>query len=569
MMRTPAFTPRAFFAFAAMTFLMALLLALGSDPAFAQGTGEAGVFSCSNGRAIGTLYRSSFSCPTTLSTGNLFSFLVCNFEQLSSNLMGSMFCGMIHNLTPAVSAVLVLASTIFGIGFTIGVIPATAREFQIFLLKVAFIWAFATQADLLIGYGYSFLINGVRDGVAIALNGIGNITVETDNVPNMYKQFDNIFKYLIDWATSYFGTTNLTNNAETASNICKNAVFAVLAIMAFAAPPIFIIAVMLIFRLAMTLVRAVFSYIYAVVGIAFLLILAPFFLSFYMFRQTRPFFDKWIGYMASFALQIVLLFAFLSFVLSVKPSQFTASFQEIVMENKKAQAKGSALEAGAFRFPWEYCTICDFVVVDRTTKQKLDLKNTKTMFENGELRCQDEKGNPITDAAQNDQKKPMDASMFMSPDTTEEQTTIIRNRQSTLFRFAGTGLLSLLILAYLLEAMVGLSSSLSQILASSLGSAFYAPQLGGGFNPRGLANPDIPMGGSVRDFEAGFEEGLGRGSNSIGSATNAIKDGFERMVIGKGKKNAEGSTVGGENADAGFRRRFVDWLIDPTKMNRS
>src|SRR5690606_29030122 len=108
-------------------------LFLGANHAFAQADGVAGNFSCMGGQAMGTLYSPGFSCPTTLEFDNLFSFLVCNMEELSSNLLGHMFCGMTYMLEPAVTAAVTLAAIFFGIGFTIGVIPATAREFQAFL----------------------------------------------------------------------------------------------------------------------------------------------------------------------------------------------------------------------------------------------------------------------------------------------------------------------------------------------------------------------------------------------------------------------------------------------------
>jgi hypothetical protein len=87
-----------------------------------------GAFRCTGGTANGQLLISGASCPKTLSFDTLFSFLICNFEQLSSNLLGHMFCGMVKDLTPAVWAAVSLAIAVFGVSFTIGLIPATGQD---------------------------------------------------------------------------------------------------------------------------------------------------------------------------------------------------------------------------------------------------------------------------------------------------------------------------------------------------------------------------------------------------------------------------------------------------------
>ena len=73
--------------------LMCMALLLTASDAFAQSAGSVGTFSCSGSQAQGSLYTVGASCPTKLEFDHLFSFLVCNMEELSTNLMGNMFCG--------------------------------------------------------------------------------------------------------------------------------------------------------------------------------------------------------------------------------------------------------------------------------------------------------------------------------------------------------------------------------------------------------------------------------------------------------------------------------------------
>ena len=503
-----------------LLFAAAAILLLNAHPAFAQANGGAGSFSCSNGKASGTLYDSGSSCPTTLEFDHLFSFLVCNMEQLSSNLLGNMFCGVVTSLTPAVSAVLTMAVIIFGLGFTIGVIPATGRDAQMFLIKIAFVWAFATQSDFLIGIGYAFFMNGIRDGVAIALSGYHSTAGSTTGSA-VYAEMDEFLAKFIHYATDYMGFTSSQSdpNAD-----CKNAVFVVLAIMAVAFPPIFLTALVLIARMAMTFVRAVFGYVYAIIGIAFLLTLAPFFLSFFLFHQTKPFFDKWIGYLSSFALQIIILFAFLSFILSINVSSITENFSSIIVKQTKT------VEHVAFRAPWEYCTLCDFDVINDGPN---NLGKTK-------LQC---KSNGST------------LDLFTASGPSTQQAGVSKDQQGALLKFAGGSLLTLLVLAYVVEALLNNVTTIAQTLAAGMG-AYAAPLVGGGRSSRTTIG--LPGEGIINDFGTGFERGFGRSSNSITGTAAGFADGVKRAVMGEEQGEA--------GAEAGIRNRFVDWLADPNQL---
>lgn len=515
--------------------LSALVLFLAANPAFAQAAGGSSGFSCtSGGGTSGTLYDSGGSCPTTLHFSNVFSFLVCNIEHLSSNLLGKMFCGMTHNLAPAVGAAVTLAAVLFGLGFTIGVIPATARDFQIFLLKMALISAFATQSDYLIRYGYEFFVNGIRDAVGVAFSSYQ--AGSTNSAPDVYKQLDEFLGQFIRAATDY---VRYTEDQSSAADKCKNALFAVLAIMAIAFPPIFFLALILVIKVAITFVRAVFAYLYALVGITFLLTLAPIFLSFYLFRVTRSFFDKWVGYIVSFSLQIVLLFACLTFVLLMvdKAKTSSQSFVDIIVPVE------DPVETTSLRMPWEYCTICDFKVVDATTNQVIPDDKVKDFIGKGKMVCKDSPGKAIPVLST---VAPQSGS---APNTTQ---------QSTVLRFAGGGLIALMVLAFIAEQLVSSIPSLAQTVGSGFGGAYYTPQLGGGFTQR--AAVDMPGAGLYGDFEAGLTRGFGQPNNSVGGIARGVKEGMAQMITGR-------SGSGQEIAGSGMKNRFLDWLVDPTHMD--
>jgi type IV secretory pathway VirB6-like protein len=288
-------------------------------------------------------------------------------------------------------------------------------------------------------------------------------------------------------------------------------------------------------------VRAVFGYIYALVGITFLLTLAPIFLSFFLFKPTRSFFDKWTGYLASFALQIVILFAFLSFILSINVSHISNSFVDLVVPVKKT------IESGSFRAPWEYCTLCDFKVVDKDTGIELTAAEQKEFIKKGKMVCKTNPGTPI------------DALAATTPQANGSTTT---KEQSAILRFAGAGFTTLLVLAFVIEALLGSVASLAQVIASGVGGGVsMAPQLGGGVSMSGRPTVGMPGDGLYGDFEAGMTRGFGQSNNSVGGFTGGFKEGAAQMLTGR-------SGSGQEISGSGVKNRFLDWLVDPSQMDR-
>ena len=489
-------------------FLCAALVLLIADPALAIGDGTVGNFSCSNGQASGQLYVSNASCPTTLGIDNFFSFLICNMEQLSSNLMGHMFCGMISSLAPLVWVAATLSVIFFAIAFMFGIVPLHGREAIMFIIKIAFFTGFATNADLLIGTGYRFLINGIHDGVTIALDGMGGTINSGDD---LYKLLDETIAKVFHFATDGVNATE-TNKAL----MCKNAIFAVLATMMVAFPMLSYLGLVLLGRIAITFFRAVFGYIYALVGVTFLITLAPIFLTFALFKNQviHAFFDKWIGYLVSFSLQMVLVFSFLGFVMMIDVKNLTDSINDIVMY------KTETVETSSMRFPWTYCTLCEFKVVDKTSGSDMD-PDSPDFIEKGKLQCKDSPPKAIT------------LTFGAAPDS--------NNTMSSLIKLAGTGIFSLIVLAILVERLLAMIPYLGQKLASGLGGT-YVPQLGGGQGAQG-ASVSMPGDRLVNDFSAGFHQSYKRpdtaSRDGLHGAIDWLKDGASSAVTGRMTEQAK------------------------------
>jgi type IV secretory pathway VirB6-like protein len=557
-MRSFSFTPNQILWSMFLLFGGLALMMLLNDPAFAQvtalppsGGGKLAApmskgFSCASGRATGDLIAKASSCPTELKWDNIFSFLVCQVEVMTSQIFGNVYCGILKELQPAVKAVLTLGVVFFGVGFTIGVIPATGREFITFLLKIAFIWAFATQAEYMIGYGFNFLLAGLRDGTTIAMSSVLPPNPKTgaaaSSAADMYAFLDAGMLKLVGFATETAGKEWGVDD-----NPCQNAIFAALAIMAIAFPPLFLLSVLLLAKMVMVFLRSCFGYMFSLVGIAFLMILSPIFLSFSLFKQTRYLFDKWLGYLCSFTLQMVIIFTFIAFIISMNPSALLGSLTKVVVPVQEAQQNAS------YRWPWEYCTICLFEVVDGGTV------GSDGEVVGGRVRATNENINPATDLLR---CVPGEDEAFTVLNTAMPDA--IDGHRNVLMNFAGTAILSLLILAYLVDQMLYYVPSIAWRLASSLTSGVYAPQVVGG----GHAQTTTVTAGPIELLETA-------GNGFYQSYTNQLRDreGNNVMnvnaidVTGRALNDAGSRLMVGTESDPGLVDSFMRFFINPTRTN--
>jgi hypothetical protein len=531
-----------------------------------------GGFSCSGGTANGQLIISGASCPRTLEVDHLFSFLICNFEQLSSNLMGHMFCGMISDLTPAVWAAVSLAIAVFGVSFTIGLVPATGQEAMMFIIKLAFITAFATNADVLIGTGYTFLVTAMREGSTLMLSTMNSSGINSGT--DLYAEVDKMFTTFVNFATDSL-------SAEKPADYCKNAVFAVIALLLVILPVAAYVSIFLIGKIVMTLFRSVFAYIYALIGITFLLTMSPFFLSFYLFKVSRPLFDKWLGYLASFTLQVVLLFAFMTFVVllvnNIKKDNVLSELTTIITHNEQTPT------TTAFEAALSYCTLCDFHVVDKETGQPIEPTkkdadgkeiNNPDFNSKGKLQCKQ----PLKAISPTFASSP-DA--FTDGDSADcEPGKLCKNSQVyALLTLMGYGLIPLVILVMIIDNLLSILPAVAQKLAGGLG-ATYAPQLGGGTNATGIPSTRLPGESYIDAASAGFKEGFAdpKNTNSLSKATEGFKQAFSGMITGRrmDKTLGDGARLDGHSdtnpkappESLGIQNSFARWLRDPTSFGQ-
>lgn len=82
-------------------------------------------------------------------------------------------------------------------------------------------------------------------------------------------------------------------------------------------PPLFLIVIYLILSIIKAFAQAIIGYLLALLGITFLFTVAPIFVSFALFRVTAGWFEVWLKHLASFTLQLMIVFTFFMLMIMI------------------------------------------------------------------------------------------------------------------------------------------------------------------------------------------------------------------------------------------------------------
>ncbi|SBO31892.1 TrbL/VirB6 family protein [Anaplasma phagocytophilum] len=188
----------------------------------------------------------------------------------------------------AVRALLVLYLMFSVLGYIIGVIQVTKYDVFVRVAKIALIvtlvspgsWQFFTE------HCFSIFILGIPDIIS-AFNG--------------YLGGDTSFAFL-----------------DSTLGIMLTSEFWLRMLSLFMAGPVgwlaFIGVIWALFSFFLAMMRAIILYLFVMVGLAFLLTLAPIFITFLLFQITKGLFDGWLKMLVNFMLQPIILFAALAFL---------------------------------------------------------------------------------------------------------------------------------------------------------------------------------------------------------------------------------------------------------------
>lgn len=224
---------------------------------------------------------------------HVFSMVVCNFVMILNDVLGAMYCGLQFSMQNILGIVLTIYIAIFGMQILMGTAHMNSKEIILRLLKIAGVWAFATQSLWGINMAFGFFVSLITSGVWWATSMIMPVGGIGDSVMPVYG-------FLDQWIFN-FVTGPLVGDGAKLVGFFK-AIFLVL-------PTAALLAGSWLWLTLVTLARTLVSFMLAVSAIAFLIALSPIFLSFMLFQSTFHLFEGWLRYMLSYSLQIIIVFA--------------------------------------------------------------------------------------------------------------------------------------------------------------------------------------------------------------------------------------------------------------------
>ena len=285
-------------------------------------------FSCNLGVAVGQLFNGSITSCDALGVTNAVSSFVCNYELLMSEMLGNIYCKVLGVAEVPFTIALTLFFIFTGLGILTGVLPFTPGSIVATFLKMAIIYAVALDSDTMINLIYRGLLGFMNEAIGAVMasaggtNVLGTTNYNITGVGQMLQYFDDVVRI--------FTSTSATTLRE-AKDTCSNGILPVLGTLLAGFPTLGILLGGALVGMAMALLRALIGYLLAITAIMLLISMAPLFLALGLFKFTMPFMIKWIKYLLSFALQVVIVFALIAMLSSLEINSQVQGFTSLIM----------------------------------------------------------------------------------------------------------------------------------------------------------------------------------------------------------------------------------------------
>lgn len=316
----------------------------GFDPENAQTTGGVtdlevnAAFQCN---ADGTTNgQDMFINPQCEATGLLgvFANVVCRLENIFGLMLGLLYCGMQAALLKPLLALLTLYVVVYGVFVILGIVQHSFSEALIRITKIGLVCAIALNSDVAIQVAYKFFIGYLQTSVGIIFS-----VFDTESVlesPETVKMIQGgyILSPVADDPQNrlYAGEHWMMNFDSTFNQIIGifvegGAAFLMIMLILFIFfPYIFFIFMGLILSIIKSFMQAIVGYLKALLGITFLFMLAPIFVSLALFSATKGYFESWLKNLVSFTLQIVIVFMCLMFIIMIDILTFLQQLGDMI-----------------------------------------------------------------------------------------------------------------------------------------------------------------------------------------------------------------------------------------------
>lgn len=243
---------------------------------------------------------------------NIISKSVECFENMFMGIVTQNLAGMTDFMREAVFACMVLYVIFYGIKTSTGMITEQrARgEFFIHAIKIAFVsWMVMNYGILELWYLTIDFYNGMLDLVLVPPT-MDSCPITSKEVAALWTSMDCILTDFIGWnvdngygkqwkAPLLFGMFTGALSSGAGGTLIALLVF------------------MSVLTLVMSLMRVAFVYILSMMGLILAFMISPIMIPFMLFPQTKQMFDGWWKLIVSMVMQPVIIFAYLSFMLSM------------------------------------------------------------------------------------------------------------------------------------------------------------------------------------------------------------------------------------------------------------
>lgn len=321
-------------------------------------------FACNtDGSTSGTLFVNP-QCEADGLMG-VFANVVCRIENLFGTILGLVYCAVQNAIIQPLLALLTLYVVIYGAMVLLGMVNHTFSEAITRVVKIGLVSAIAMNADVAIGVGYKFYISAAQTSVGVIFDvfdtdaGDGGIYEDNPAMAEMvaggymasaHPDAENRLRSGEHWLEGIDATIHKILGFFVEGGIGFIIVMAGLFVFM---PPLFLIVVYLILSILKAFAQAIIGYLLALLGITFLFTVAPIFVSFALFRVTAGWFEVWLKHLASFTLQLMIVFTFFMIMLMIDLVTF---FQNIGLMIRQYQ---HIFSFGPLQFPVNVYTLCE------------------------------------------------------------------------------------------------------------------------------------------------------------------------------------------------------------------
>lgn len=266
---------------------------------------------CSGGVAVsGTSLYDATSNGACQYTGieYIFSTIMCQFVTMINVIMGKLFCSIQGAVISVIIPALTVFVVVYGIQMVIGTVQMNGAELVMRAIKIGIVLWIATDpiggVSSAISFMFNFFFAFISDTTRWVMTVMSMSTGLNFNQFNPYNPgINETFKFLDDWILDA-----LTGSLSAANS----KVIGFFVAMSVAMPSLFMIAIYWWVSVAKMLMATLLSFLMAITAISFLLALSPIFVGFILFKSTFQYFDQWLRFMCSYAIQVMLTFAILT-----------------------------------------------------------------------------------------------------------------------------------------------------------------------------------------------------------------------------------------------------------------